>query len=150
MLIENEPWRRLFAKSNLVSPIDEVKLTYFSTNNPYFEKAKDIKTSILPFKKGMFPGIDKDSLSKNGKIIYSAISGFLGKRISKELRILVLGNCFSFGKFMSGQHELAEVTVVIEEKNLLKIGEKFFDFVERDNMRIVRSNLMNFLRKLDK
>ena len=99
-----------------------MKLTYFSTNNPYFERAKDIKTSILPVKKGMFPGIEKDDLSKHGKIIYSGISGFFGKRLSKQVRILVLGNLFSFSKFVASQNENTEVMMVIEEKNLIKIG----------------------------
>ena len=62
VLVQNQPYRKMFLKTSPTIPLLESRLTYYSCNNPLFEKARDIKSEVLPFKKGFFTGIDKDEL----------------------------------------------------------------------------------------
>lgn len=61
---------------------------------------KDIGSKILPAKKNMVIGIERQSLfDDNAKFIYSGLTGFYGD-LNRGCRILVAGCQFALVKFL--------------------------------------------------
>ena len=53
----------------------------------------------------MFTGINKEALSQKSQKIYSNLFSIMGKKLTKEIKILVLGGFYSFSKFIAEHHE---------------------------------------------
>ena len=101
VLVDNLPFRRLYAKSNVKTPQCQVKLTPLSVKNPAYELAKGVNSNILPIKKHMYNGVDRSLSDDNGQAIYSGISCWLGlPRLAKGSKVLICGLQLSLAKFL--------------------------------------------------
>lgn len=85
VFVGGEPYRRFFKASNLSFVQSEFKMCYNGVNHIYAECSKKSKTTILPPKKNMIIGIDKQELADDhSQSVYAGIAGFLGEsRLNK-------------------------------------------------------------------
>lgn len=59
VMIGGEPYRRFFKKSNISYVQSKFKIGYNGVNSIYSEFSKKVNSSILPQKKNLIIGIDK-------------------------------------------------------------------------------------------
>ena len=69
------------------------RIGYNGINSIYSEYSKKANSLILPNKKNLIAGIDKQELiDENGQNIFVGLKGFLGEqKLNKGIRMLVVG-----------------------------------------------------------
>ena len=99
------------------------------SNGMYAELSRKCKSSILPQKKNMVVGIDKQELvDDTARTIYSGMAGFLGEnRIGKGCRVLIEGEQVALAKFLVDNFEAIEVTVVTNLVSLRDIAPTYLE-----------------------
>lgn len=135
VIVEGQPIRRLFLRSAPTVPQCQFKLTYMSEANN--KQLKEIGSKILPAKKNMVIGIDKQQLfDDSARFIYSGLNAFVG-HFQAQWKILIGGCQFALAKFLHEQHEGIEITIVCGNyKNVKQTICKYLELQQSERLQI--------------
>lgn len=110
VVVAGEPIRRLFLKVNPTVPQCQFKLTYMSEANN--KNLKDIGSKILPVKKNMVTGIDRQQLfDDSARFIYSGLKAFFGHP-KNGWKILIFGCQLALAKYLIELHQTVEIVLL--------------------------------------
>lgn len=124
VMIGGEPYRRFFKKSNISYVQSKFKIGYNGVNSIYSEFSKKVNSSILPQKKNLIIGIDKQQLvDENAQNIFVGIKGFLNEyRLGKGIRVLIVGEQLALCKYLLDNYETVEIVFATKIKSLREIA----------------------------